>query len=231
MDAAQAAIAEAAGTIGSRFESQKTVDEARERKDREWKDAYAKIGQEPPPKSEEPVHDGRTLYERLQINKEAKNQEWDAKMKLSNQYRGLDTEEQKFLSDKAAERRAEEKKRQDAENAEVMEYRERLAARNATELSAPEYQPQPSSSKSSSSNPRIPPKPAKKDVKSLMKGVVVKKKPKVVSTTKAGDKPSEEKSQESAGVEPAAWLDGTKGKRKVESEEASDHDPGKKTKV
>ena len=42
MDETKAAFAEASGTIGSRFESQKTVDEARERKDREWKDAYAR---------------------------------------------------------------------------------------------------------------------------------------------------------------------------------------------
>lgn len=44
-------------------------------------------------------------------------------MKLSNQYRGVDAEEFRFLSETAAVRAAEEKKRRDEENAEVNEYR------------------------------------------------------------------------------------------------------------
>lgn len=55
---------------------------------------------------------------------ELKTEEWDNKMKLSNQYRGLDSEEMKFLSEKALERRAEERKRDELENAEVRDYRE-----------------------------------------------------------------------------------------------------------
>ena len=112
-------------------------------------------------------------------------------MKLSNQYRGLDTEEMAFLADKAKERRAEEMKREAAENAEVTEYREwvdtrslvlicrRLAAKNAATMSATEPQPIASSSKPApvERRPAVPVK-AKKDVKSLMKGIVVKKKPK-----------------------------------------------------
>jgi hypothetical protein len=45
-------------------------------------------------------------------------------MKLSNQYRGLDTEELTFLADKAKERRLKEKAEEEIENAEVREYRE-----------------------------------------------------------------------------------------------------------
>jgi hypothetical protein len=53
-----------------------------------------------------------------------KKDEWDTKMKLSNQYRGLDSEELNFLAEKAKERRLEEKAREEIENAEVREYRE-----------------------------------------------------------------------------------------------------------
>ncbi len=45
-------------------------------------------------------------------------------MKLSNQYRGLETEELQFLADRAKERKAAERKREEEENAEVREYRE-----------------------------------------------------------------------------------------------------------
>ena len=45
-------------------------------------------------------------------------------MKLSNQYRGLETEELQFLADKAKERRAAERKQEEQENAEISEYRE-----------------------------------------------------------------------------------------------------------
>lgn len=45
-------------------------------------------------------------------------------MKLSNQYRGLESEELQFLADRAKERKAVERKREEEENAEVREYRE-----------------------------------------------------------------------------------------------------------
>jgi hypothetical protein len=42
MDPTTAALAEQAGTIASRFESQSSIDEAKERKDAEWQAAYAR---------------------------------------------------------------------------------------------------------------------------------------------------------------------------------------------
>jgi hypothetical protein len=55
---------------------------------------------------------------------ELKQDEWDNRMKLSNQYRGLDTEEMAFLSDKIQERRAVERKNEEEDNREVRSYRE-----------------------------------------------------------------------------------------------------------
>lgn len=123
-------------------------------------------------------------------------------MKLSNQYRGLETEELQFLAEKARERKAAEKLVEQAENDEVREYREwaklltvdfktadhvadccdrKLAAKNAAAIAAG---PQPIASSSTTpssatTNRKLPVKAVKKDVKSLLKGVVVKKKPKV----------------------------------------------------
>ncbi|WRT68938.1 uncharacterized protein IL334_005920 [Kwoniella shivajii] len=171
----------ATGSITSRFESQTSIDEAKENRQKQWREAYARIGQEPPAEQPDEEYDPRTLYERLQAKKDVKKEEWDNKMKLSNQWRGLDSEEQMFLREKEAEKRAEQRKVEDKEAEELREYRERLAAKHSTPID-----PIPSSSSTStasSQTKKVPPKPARKDVKSLMKGIVVKKKPKPSTST------------------------------------------------
>lgn len=50
--------------------------------------------------------------------------EWDEKMKMGNQWRGLATEEVEYLSEKAKEKRAAEKIVKDQEAQDVAEYRE-----------------------------------------------------------------------------------------------------------
>ncbi|WVO22720.1 uncharacterized protein IAS62_004052 [Cryptococcus decagattii] len=167
----------ATGAISSRFESQSAIDEARENRKKEWAEAYARIGQEPPPEEPETDYDARTLYERLQAQKELKQEEWDSKMKLSNQWRGLNADEQRFLAEKEAEKRAEQKKLEEREAEEMRAYRERLAARNTSQ--ADDSPPTIASITKPAPPKKVPSKDVKKkDVKSLMKGVVVKKKPK-----------------------------------------------------
>ncbi|CAD6567676.1 MAG: hypothetical protein TREMPRED_003816 [Tremellales sp. Tagirdzhanova-0007] len=185
-DPTAAALAEAQAGMSSRFESQSTIDSAKAQREKEWKEAYARIGQEPPKPEDDQPYDGRTLYEKLQTQKALKTEEWDSKMKLSNQYRGLQTEELQFLAERAKERKAAEHKREEEENAEVREYREAQASKSAAVVAA-----ESSGSKTSLPAPpatRIPPKAVRKDVKSLLKGVVVKKKPKVVEKA-AGEQP------------------------------------------
>jgi hypothetical protein len=53
-----------------------------------------------------------------------KTEEWDEKMKLSNQYRGLDTEEYGFLAARAREQREKERQVADEESREIASYRE-----------------------------------------------------------------------------------------------------------
>ncbi|KAL1406049.1 hypothetical protein Q8F55_007732 [Vanrija albida] len=193
----------ATGSIAARFVSQNALDEASARKEQEWKDAYARIGQEPPPQMLEQPDDGRTLYERLEEQRILKQEEWDNKMKLSNQYRGLQTDELDFLAEKVKETRAHERKVEQEDDAEVMGYKEALAKRQATALAAAE--PQLAASKAPAPPAkRIPPKAAKKDIKSLMKGVVVKKKPKAAAS--ASPKPTAEgssKRSHEGGDEPS----------------------------
>ncbi|WWC64152.1 uncharacterized protein I303_106760 [Kwoniella dejecticola CBS 10117] len=182
----------ATGSIGSRFESQASIDEAKENKQKAWKEAYARIGQEPPPEQPEEEYDPRTLYERLQSKKDLKKEEWDAKMKLSNQWRGIDSEEQRFLMEKDAEKKAEQRKVEEREAEDLREYRERQAAKATQSENIPFASSSASTSASNTHSTsqsqsqqakKIPQKAVKKDVKSLMKGLVVKKKPKPTSTS------------------------------------------------
>ncbi|KJA29244.1 hypothetical protein HYPSUDRAFT_32643 [Hypholoma sublateritium FD-334 SS-4] len=54
-----------AGVVGSRFVTQDEVETAKLRREEQWKAAYARLGQEPPPQQQEEVYDGRSLAEVL----------------------------------------------------------------------------------------------------------------------------------------------------------------------
>jgi len=52
------------GPVGSRFVSQDEIDLAKQRREDQWKAAYARLGQEPPPRLQyEDAYDGRSLAE------------------------------------------------------------------------------------------------------------------------------------------------------------------------
>ncbi|CAK9785735.1 hypothetical protein CC85DRAFT_288786 [Cutaneotrichosporon oleaginosum] len=173
----QSRSALASGSIGARFISQNAVDEAKERREEEWKAAYERIGQEPPPEIKEEEHDGRTLYERLEEQKQLKQDWWDDRMKMKNQYRGLVGEEFEFLAEKEREKRDAERRIEEEVTTELQGYREARSKRAADAVAATEPQAAPSSvPKPPSKKVAAPAKPAKKDLRSLMKGVVVKKK-------------------------------------------------------
>ncbi|RXK39025.1 hypothetical protein M231_03755 [Tremella mesenterica] len=177
-------IQDARVAMRTRFETQEAVEEANERKEQQWKEAYARIGQEPPKEREEIAHDGRTLYEKVKAAEDARTAVWDEKMKLSNQYRGLNAEEYAFLSDRDKEKREKEKAVKEEEARELVGYREALAAKHLDpptlpRLINPPSTSTPSTSTTTTTTPRFPPKAIKKDVRSLLKGVVVKKKSKM----------------------------------------------------
>ncbi|PAV22452.1 hypothetical protein PNOK_0240900 [Pyrrhoderma noxium] len=124
------------GTVGSRFVSQNDLDQAKARREEQWKAAYARLGQEPPPQPTEDVYDGRSLAEKLAANKVAKQEEWEEKTKLANQFRALEEDEIQFLESIRDEeqRKALKRKHEDAE--EVKGFKEAVAARNAIPASA-----------------------------------------------------------------------------------------------
>ncbi|PWN49279.1 hypothetical protein IE53DRAFT_388528 [Violaceomyces palustris] len=114
------------GSVASRFISQSEITEAQERRQQELKATYARLGQEPPKEEE---YDPRSLFERLQANKEAKQEKFDALFKPSNLYRGIDEAESEFLADVAKEKRDEERRKKEDENRELEEFRRATQAK------------------------------------------------------------------------------------------------------
>lgn len=56
-------------SVAARFVSETTLEAAKQAREEAWKETYAKLGQEPPPKEEEAPYDGRSLWEKLQEHK------------------------------------------------------------------------------------------------------------------------------------------------------------------
>ncbi|KAF9229411.1 hypothetical protein BS17DRAFT_688909 [Gyrodon lividus] len=95
--------------VASRFVTQTDVEAAKTRREEQWKAAYARLGQEPPPQPAEDSYDGRSLAEKLAANRAAKQEEWEEKTKLANQFRALEEDEIMFL-DSIREKQAEEER-------------------------------------------------------------------------------------------------------------------------
>ncbi|KAH9082124.1 N-terminal domain of NEFA-interacting nuclear protein NIP30-domain-containing protein [Lactarius deliciosus] len=161
------------GVVGSRFVSQSDLDTARARRDEQWKAAYARLGQEPPPAPQEDSYDGRSLAEKLAANRAAKQEEWEEKTKLANQFRALEEDEIMFLDSVRERQELEERERQEREGEELKTFREAVAAKVTVKSAAPPTAPKPA------------PAPPKKSPKTALKGVIVKKKPKSAPEAKA----------------------------------------------
>ncbi|TBU46117.1 NEFA-interacting nuclear protein NIP30 [Dichomitus squalens] len=112
------------GGVGSRFVTQDELEAAKARRDEQWKAAYARLGQEPPPQPAEDVFDGRSLAEKLAANKAAKQEEWEERNKLGNQFRALEEDEVLFLDSVLEKQREEERLRKEMEGEELKHFRE-----------------------------------------------------------------------------------------------------------
>ncbi|KAG8768454.1 hypothetical protein FRC12_005552 [Ceratobasidium sp. 428] len=178
------------GSVGSRFVSQAEIDSAKERRDADWKAAYARLGQEPPPKPvEDETYDGRSLYEgeepAFQLKSSlvtdcqtAKQEEWEEKTKLSNQFRALEEDEIHFLDGIMDEKIIKEKKRKDEENEELKNFREAVAQKAAQQSAAPaptSSTTKPPTTKPAASSTALAKNQPKKNQKSLLKGAIVRK--------------------------------------------------------
>ncbi|CAD6887533.1 unnamed protein product [Tilletia laevis] len=117
-------------SVASRFVSQTELSEAQARREADVRAAYARLGQDAPAEALAATkgdtgaeYDPRSLFERLQANKNAKQEKIDEMLKLSNQFRGLDEDETVFLAEVAADKRAEEAMKRSEEEQELLEFR------------------------------------------------------------------------------------------------------------
>jgi len=175
------------GTVGSRFVSSNDIETAKARRDEQWKAAYARLGQDPPPQPVEDSFDGRSLAEKLAANKVAKQEEWEEKTKLANQFRALEEDEIMFLDSIRERQEDEERQRKEKDGVEVMDFKKAVAAReNATNKPLPPAlstaTPTLRPTNTTSDNLKGKGAPAKKDMKKSLKGVLVKKKPKIAAS-------------------------------------------------
>lgn len=111
----------------SRFVSEAQLTEAQKKRQEAIKDAYARIGQSPPPGSlnnEEEEYDPRTLAEKLKANKDAKQEIFEEKMKLSNHFRGIDDGESEFLAEIARQKKEEQRRREEETRQELEAFRQ-----------------------------------------------------------------------------------------------------------
>ncbi|KAK0478515.1 N-terminal domain of NEFA-interacting nuclear protein NIP30-domain-containing protein [Armillaria novae-zelandiae] len=172
------------GVIGSRFVSQDDIESAKSKREEQWKAAYARLGQEPPPQQVEDSYDGRSLAEKLAANKIAKQEEYEEKTKLANQFRALEEDEIMFLDSIREKELEEERQRKQLDGEEVKSFKEYVVAfsssiqlyltcNRAVAARTSASHPPPINTKATVAPPTIAPK---KDVKKGLKGVIVKKK-------------------------------------------------------
>lgn len=109
---------------GVSFVSETEIEDVRKKKQEEWE----KVRKESDPiECPEPVHDNKTLYERLQEQKQKKQDEWDEQHQLKNMIRGLDGDETVFLDLVAKQQEEIANRRFDEESQEIREYRDAVS--------------------------------------------------------------------------------------------------------
>lgn len=119
---------------GVSFVSETEIEDVRKKKQEEWE----KVRKESDPiECPEPVHDNKTLYERLQEQKQKKQDEWDEQHQLKNMIRGLDGDETVFLDLVAKQQEEIASRRFDEESQEIREYRDAVSQFESTIIAEP----------------------------------------------------------------------------------------------
>jgi len=138
------------------------------------------------------------LAEKLAANRAAKQEEWEEKTKLANQFRALEEDEIMFLDSVRERQELEERERKEREGEELKTFREAVAAK-VTVKSPP---PVPAAESMPIAAPKTAPAPSKKSLKASLKGVIVKKKSKTAPEAKAPQESTKEAHGEDASPNP-----------------------------
>jgi len=113
----------------SGFERESDIEERRKRRQEEWESVRTKDQPELAP--EEP-YDGRSLYDRLKEQRDAKDLEFEEARKFKNMIRGLDDDDVDHLNTCDDRKLIEERKQKEDELKELNDYRTKVAALQET---------------------------------------------------------------------------------------------------
>ncbi|XP_075694804.1 PSME3-interacting protein isoform X1 [Rhinoderma darwinii] len=116
--------------INKKFVTESEIEERRKTRQEEWEKVRKP---EDPEECPEEVYDPRSLYEKLQEQKEKKQQEYEEQFKFKNMVRGLEEDESNFLDEVSRKQELLEKQRRDEERKELNEFRARTIAATSTE--------------------------------------------------------------------------------------------------
>ncbi|XP_041795770.1 PSME3-interacting protein isoform X1 [Chelmon rostratus] len=116
--------------LSRKFVSEAELDEKRKKRQEEWEKVRKPDDPEEAPEEE---YDPRSLFERLQEQKDKKQEEYEEQFKFRNMVRGLDEDETSFLDEVSRQQCLVEKQRRDEEKQELLEYRSALVKQASTE--------------------------------------------------------------------------------------------------
>ncbi|XP_075911182.1 uncharacterized protein LOC142906710 isoform X2 [Petromyzon marinus] len=110
----------------SRFVSEAALEEKRKQRQSEWE----RVRQpEDPVECPEEEYDARSLFERLQEQKDKKQAEYDEQFKFKNMVRGLETDEVDFLSEVSKQQELLDRRRIIEDRRAILEYRDAVVRR------------------------------------------------------------------------------------------------------
>ena len=112
------------------FISEKDIEEKKQKRQEEWEKVR---NADDPQDAPEEEYDPRSLYERLQENKDKKQAEFEEKIKFKNQFRGIDEDESNFLKSVAVRAAEIEKQRRDIEKKEVEDLKKSMALQQSAD--------------------------------------------------------------------------------------------------
>nr|XP_019961573.1 PREDICTED: protein FAM192A isoform X2 [Paralichthys olivaceus] len=116
--------------LSRKFVSESELDEKRKKRQEEWEKVRKPDDPEEAPEEE---YDPRSLFERLQEQKDKKQEEYEEQFKFRNMVRGLDDDETSFLDEVSRQQSLVEKQRRDEEKKELLEYRSALVKKATAE--------------------------------------------------------------------------------------------------
>ncbi|KAF9946196.1 hypothetical protein BGZ72_000552, partial [Mortierella alpina] len=214
------------------IEGSHSIEEARKERQEEWKKAYENK-ENPPPIQEEVPYDPRTLYERLQEQKQKKDDAFAEATKFGNLIHRIDNDEFDFLSTLENEEAQKKRELAEQEEEELKKFRMNVQLKTAP---PPSQSLISNTSLGATASGSSLPGPftgavAPKKKSSLFAGLVKRDNPSS-SKSSASDSAVEKVSSAKTTKDPTADASKASGKRKAdEAAETSETAEGKKSKL